>query len=633
MIKPRSNTIKAILRRRSGFILGLTILGAGTTALSLSALPPLYTAKAQILFPNADQKSLNTHAESLHSIFSAGEKNHGLKIHTPPQTSVLNLEYTDENAERAARIVNALSKSYIARQIAAPHTPENKNTQKFLNQLKANIEKSEKALKKFEKRATKYARAPSIKAHQEYETAKTNLRKAQNDITPFLKKDGNFELNPNAPALRNASSLEKLREKQRELKQNHTALSTRYGAKHPKMRELAASLMLVDKQITDESQAILETLKTNYALAKTHIKTLEEEGMRNALEQEAARYKQSQEKLDLLKTRLKEAQNLHATFKDVQAQANIQTGQKATLLTPASPPTSKSFPNIPRLSAIAAIISALIASFIAIFQERRSNGFTSAGQIEEAENLQCYALIQKAAPDKNKPIADFVLDNPSHPVAEAVRTLLLNIKLHKESTEDECKVISLTSSLTGEGKTTVASWIAHLSAKSGKRTILIDADIRRPSVHLALGKRNKASLADYLSGTKKREETIDTSDKSGLHVIYGRAVPTGALDMISSEKMDNLIRSLRTTYDLIIIDTPASMAVPDARALERRSDLFLYCIAWNRTSRTLIHNGIAQFRKFSNPSIATVLTQIDPKKHVQLGYGITENEYEDYKLL
>lgn len=632
MKKVRSNDIGAILKRRAAFIIGTTVVSGILTTMLLTTLPKQYTAESKIMVLNADKQSLYTHKEALLSLAGViNTKKNNLTVTPARQASVLTLKLSDTNPKNTAELLNAITESYVEKTQTLSTSTSTSNNNGFLTKLKNNISEAKETLETFELKAAKNARAPSVKTHAAYEQAKISLQKSENDITPFLKKDGNFTLNPNAPALRNAPALQKLREKQRELVQKHTALSTRYGPKHPEMKALAASMTIVDQQIVEESEAILDTLKTNYALAKTRIKNLEEEGMRLSLEEEAKRYKQYNEKLNLLRSRVSEAEELLSTFRNSQINSGMSQNQAVSILKPASIPQTASFPNIPKLASLVACITGLLAALIALVQERRQNRFTSARQIEDTLNLQCYSLIPAASADKDKPIANYVLDNPSSPITEAVKTLKLNIKLHTEHSEEDCKVICLTSTLAGEGKTTLATWLARLAAKSGQRVILIDADIRRPSVHLALGQRNKNSLADHLSGLKKREEVIDTSDKSGLHVIYGRAAPTSAIDMISSEKMDTLIRNLRGTYDLIIIDTPASMAVPDARALEKRSDLFLYCIAWNKTSRTLIHNGISQFQKFSNPSIATVLTQIDPKKHVQLGYGMAQNEYEDYK--
>ena len=136
---------------------------------------------------------------------------------------------------------------------------------------------------------------------------------------------------------------------------------------------------------------------------------------------------------------------------------------------------------------------------------------------------------------------------------------------------------------------------------------------------------------DYLSGAHKLEEVIDTKDPSGLHAIYGRAVPNSALDLVSSKKMDKLILSLKNDYDLIIIDTPACMAVSDARAIQKNCDQLLYVVAWHRTRKEVVHSGLSQFDKFENLQISTVLTNVDVKKHVQFGFGEVVSDYGTYK--
>ena len=146
-----------------------------------------------------------------------------------------------------------------------------------------------------------------------------------------------------------------------------------------------------------------------------------------------------------------------------------------------------------------------------------------------------------------------------------------------------------------------------------------------------MNKNNELSLVEYLSGQNKLEEIIDTNDPSGLHVIYGRAAPNSALDLIASSRMDQLVRSLRKAYDLIIIDSPACLAVSDARALTKLSDQIIYAVSWNKTSREIVHSGISQFPKLSNARIATVLTNIDLKKHVEFGFGEAISDYSAYK--
>ncbi len=127
------------------------------------------------------------------------------------------------------------------------------------------------------------------------------------------------------------------------------------------------------------------------------------------------------------------------------------------------------------------------------------------------------------------------------------------------------------------------------------------------------------------------EDIINTSDPSGAHIIFGRSIPNSAIDLLSSERTEQLIRSLRKAYDLIIIDSPASMAAPDAQALAKLSDTVLYAVHWNKTRREIVQSGISQFPKAEKPRCATVLTQINLEKHIEFGFGHSFFDYENQK--
>lgn len=282
-------------------------------------------------------------------------------------------------------------------------------------------------------------------------------------------------------------------------------------------------------------------------------------------------------------------------------------------------------PDFARVLPATAILSLALAFIIACLSESRRRTVLSGKQLEQITNVPCFALIPQAKPEKNKPLPTHILDRPAGQCAEAVKSLYLNIKLddpiHATKTNKKNKIITVTSSIEGEGKTLLALWLAFAAAKSGEKTILVDADMREPSVHKYLGRRNPRSIVEYLADQNTTDEIIDEDTTGGIDVITARSVPGTAVDMITSPKMTALINDLRKTYDRVIIDSPAAMITADARALQKHSDLMLFAAKWNSTKDTVIHNAISQFQKIETPRIATVLTQIDLKKHTQYGYG------------
>ncbi len=403
------------------------------------------------------------------------------------------------------------------------------------------------------------------------------------------------------------------------------ALSLRYGHKHPKMIALTQALSDIQAQTASESRAIMLTAQREMAHAESLLDA--EKSLQNNVE--APSETQNDPTLDALQEFVQETTELLRTVS-----SNINkthtTIAPAQVVARAAIPQHPSAPNKSKILLAGTSFSFLLGVILALLTEKMRHTFLSGRQLEEYLGLSCYALIPKTQADTGKNLSDYVIHHPESNLAESIRALRLSLKLHAEKQQSEKKVITLTSSLANEGKTTLSCWLARLAAKSGERVILIDADLRRPSVHKYIGVENTQSLTEYLTGQAKIEDIIH-KDKTGLHMIYGRSVPASALEMLSSNKMDHLIRDLRKNYDLILIDSPACMAVADARALEKYSDHILYTVSWNNTPRETVHNGISQFINSENTNISTVLTNIDLKKHAGFGYGDVIHHYGDYK--
>ena len=170
-----------------------------------------------------------------------------------------------------------------------------------------------------------------------------------------------------------------------------------------------------------------------------------------------------------------------------------------------------------------------------------------------------------------------------------------------------------------------------MTAKSDEKVILIDADLRRPNVHRSLGAVNDVTLVDYLTDQKDLNDVIQKDEKSGLHMILGRSVPNSALDLVSSKKMAAMIEELSAVYDFIIIDSPACLAVSDARILANMSDHTVYAVGWDRTPREVVMSGVKQFTDMNYQNLSFVLSNVDVKKHVNYGYGDSVYYYGRHK--
>lgn len=544
-----------------------------------------------------------------------------------PNSLVVNVEYKAHSPEKAAIILNEIIKLYLESLTPRTHIKDNVYETKIFEKLQENSKAAQSNFELLKSRIGQLKPKHNIsEPSKEYGEAKSKYIKAKARLAPFLG-DNKTALNSlTSPVIR------KLKSRRNALKQRLSALSLDYGVKHPDIIHLKSQIADIDSQIFYKKMDIIDLIKADYVSAKSQLQSFP----KTKINDNSNEYYNAfmRKKLKMLQEQAEETRRIFNDYKAIYKKSLEEEDEvriPAKILSKVSVSEIASFPDKPKILAIGTLISFIFGLLLAIFVEKTRNSFLSARQVEEYLDIPCYALIPRVKGDKNKPLSRYVVDNPSSATSEAVRALKLVIKLCAEAKGRDCKVITVTSSLPNEGKTTLSSWIAQLAAKSGKRVILVDADLRRPSVHKSFGHPNNLSLAEYLSGQNKLEEVIDSSDPSGLHIIYGRSVPNSALDLISSDKMEQLIRSLRKAYDLVIIDSPACMAVSDARALEKLSDQLLYTVSWNKTSREIVHNGISQFTQFENAMIATVLTNIDLKKHVQLGYGEAVNYYGSYK--
>lgn len=638
------------LGRRKTLVISITFFGFSLSAFYAQNIHPLYTANAQLAFegqnaafiktqqafiisprivnpviqgigienllPKLGNKDISLAFTNLENNFSA--------LHIP-NSYLLNLEYRHSNPRLASKILNEVMAQYLNSKITLRKQDPDK--EKILTRLQADVEDALDNLENYKDILDQGQNQP---ANDDLKKAELEYLKAKEKIAPFLDQSGVIILNHKSPEILNSKAIQKLNLERIQIEKELQTLSYRYGPKHPKIIDLRAQFSDVHTKIKYEKRFILNAIKAKYDQASSHLQMIKKS---HSLSTSFDYNTTKQSEFDRLKNQAKYALKLYTEYESLYKTPSMRS--IASILRHATPPNTPSFPNKLVTLIIGTLMSLILGIVIVLFIEKTRNNFLSGKQLEANLNYPCYALIPKVKKDDNKPIADYVMDHPSSPTAEAVRALRLVLKLRAEADKgvnaQDSKVITITSSLPNEGKTTLSSWIARLAAKSGERVILIDADLRRPSVHKHFGQQNTLSLVEYLGNHNKIEDVINTHDASGLHIIYGRSVPNSALDLTSSDKMAQLIRSLRKAYDLIIIDSPACMAVSDARALEKLSDQLLYIVQWNKTSREVVHNGISQFSQFGNARIATVLSNIDLKKHVQFGYGNAFSDYSNYK--
>ena len=211
----------------------------------------------------------------------------------------------------------------------------------------------------------------------------------------------------------------------------------------------------------------------------------------------------------------------------------------------------------------------------------------------------------------------FVAKNPRSPVAEAFRSLRTNLEY--SSVDDPARTLLVTSSGESEGKSTVAANLAIVEAQSGKKVIIIDADMRRPKVHVQFNKSNRKGLSDVVTGKLRIEDVVKTFDQvENLSIITCGTIPPNPSELLGSDRMSQTLKELEEQFDLIIIDTPP-MIVSDAQILSGKVDGVIFVVIPGQTRAIAALRPIEELRRIGSHVMGIVANKIPRNRDYYYG--------------
>ncbi|SHK14608.1 capsular exopolysaccharide family [Hathewaya proteolytica DSM 3090] len=219
----------------------------------------------------------------------------------------------------------------------------------------------------------------------------------------------------------------------------------------------------------------------------------------------------------------------------------------------------------------------------------------------------------------------FVVDNePKSIAAENFRTLRTNIQY--SSIDDKYKVIAVTSSEPGEGKSTISGNLAIALSQNDNKVVLLDCDLRKPSLHKKFRISNSEGVSELILG-KDNLTAVGYKYNDNLVVITSGKIPPNPSEMLGSKSMNSLIEMLKKAFDYVILDTPPLQAVTDAQILSARADGVIIVVEAGKTKKNLVQNSVNLLKKVNANIIGIVLNKLDNanEKYYKY-YGKTEKK-------
>ncbi len=284
-------------------------------------------------------------------------------------------------------------------------------------------------------------------------------------------------------------------------------------------------------------------------------------------------------------------------------------------------------PFFPRsgLTLMLALVGGLVlGAGIAVLRWQLDTRFRSPEELEEFTGVTVFGAIPLANSRRRNKILNYLVERPSSSLAESVRDFRTSLLMANPDRPPQMVLIS--SASPGDGKTTTAALLAHINAMLGRRVLLIECDLRRPTFSQLFQIKPETGIADLLRGEKTLEEVVYRDEGAGLDVIFAQETGLNPSDVFSSRRFAEFLQEMRQRYDFIVIDSPPVLAVPDARIIARHTDALVVCAAWRKVTKPMIRAVMRQFANSRTSLSGFVMTKFDPARASREGYG----EYSTY---
>ena len=541
-------------------------------------------------------------------VAAIGQLRGALEVTRVQRTYVISIAVTSQDPVKAANLANAVAGAYVLDQLNARYesaeTAANWFTQR-VESMREQVKQSEEAVANFRREhglvTTSSDGKLTINEQQLSELngklvgarAETAAKRAAYEQSVQMQGHGD-SLQTISEVVR-SPVISQLRNQQAVAAQKIAELSNRYNNDHPLVVRARAELRDINNSIAAETGRIISNLKNEYDVAKAR-----EDSMQKSLDQISGAGGLD----NSVGIRLRELERTNAAnktlFENFLSQSKITSAQStfdvrdSRIISPAEKPGGPSFPRKRLVLSLAIVVGCLIGIGGGVALDMLNAGFSSQREIEEKLGIPVLASIpllsaaERTVDGKVLDLPNYCHSKPLSQYAEAVRTLRMGVQM--ADVDDPAKVVLITSSVPKEGKSTIALSLAYSAMQAGLRTVVIDGDLRHPSMSKYFDVHASPGLVDLLTGVKGAEQTI--VNVGGLTVIPAGSKSQNPPDLLGSARMKALVEKLRETYDYVIIDTPPVGPVIDAKVAMALVDKVIFVVRWQATPREMVAQSI-----------------------------------------
>lgn len=559
-------------------------------------------------------------------------------------TYVMNISFEARDPEKAARIANAIADAYITDQLEAKYQATRRASkwlQDRIAELRVQASDADRSVVEFKQSHninTVDRQTGKLMTDQDVSEVGSQLviaKAATAEAKARLDRISEVLRNPIpdasvADALKNEVII-KLRQQYLELAAREALWSRKYGSNHLAAVNLRTQMDELRRNVADEVQKIAASYKSDYEIALAR-----ENSVRSSLRASVSA-SQMNNKDQIQLRQLESTSQTYRSMYDNFLQRYMEAIQQqsfpiteARLISPAVRPIQKSSPKIPLVLTASFLGGLLLGVGAATAREMADRVFRSTAQVEERLNLPCLAVLPHVKGSKHvlasaetpreverplpstAPMMRYVLDQPFSRFTEALRAV--KVAADFGSAGKRSKILGFTSALPNEGKSTVSVNFAQLIAHAGSNTLLIDGDLRNPTLSQMLARDAKLGWLDVIFAGVRLEDVMFTDRISGLSFVPvggGKLIHTS--EILGSDRVRTFFEDLRRSFDYIIVDFAPLAPVVDTRTTSSFIDSYAFVIEWGKTKYDVVEHALADAPEIHGNVLGVIMNKANVK--------------------
>ncbi len=540
-------------------------------------------------------------------------------------TRIAQVRFTSADPRMSAQIANAFATEFIQANLQRRFDSSSyarSFVQQQLDQARARLEQSEQDLNNYARQAglirtrdpsSTDASSPTSSGGSVTSSSLMQVNQAANDAQAKLvaaQAQWDAErLQPllSSPAALSSPVVQALLNKRSDLQAQLDAARNRYRDDHPTVQRLTNDLKSTDQQVNSAANEARNTVRANLVAAQTAAHELRSavRGLEKATLEEqdrSVRYNTLAREAD---TNRSIYDGLLQRFRELNASAGITTSN-VSITDPAVAPTKPSSPNPMLNMAIALVLGIVVAAIVVVVKDQLDDRIRIPEEVEQKVGVSLLGVV----PDVKDVDPIVALTDPKSVISESYGALRSSLLY---STRDGLpQVVLVTSAQASEGKSTTSFAVARSMAQVGKRTLLVDGDLRRPSIQRLAGVAKTVGLSSVLVGESSIAEAIAHDETDNLFIMPSGPLPPSPAELLSSPRLIETLNAVRKEFDFILVDSPPVLGLADSPGLSALADGVLLVIEADRGRGGQLKAAVRRLRMMKPTILGAVLTKFDP---------------------